>query len=142
MADITADPVDVGVGTGATIELVQCGEAIDQGTFVYQDSTNSKYFKATCAGTLAQATVKGVIVTKAAAIDDYAILVKSGPVTLALPTTLTQGTTYVLSNSTAGKMMPVADLITTGWYLSHVGTVNTDTDFLVLKINNTGVQIP
>ena len=136
MADLSITRQDVGVkASGATLQVVQVGEAVTQGQLAYV-STDGKYYLADADDTLAKAAVKGVFLSAADA-DGYAVLMMSG--TLDIGATLTVGETYVVSG-TAGGIAPIGDLAS-GDYVTHIG-IATAADELTLNLQASGVQVP
>ena len=125
----TVSPVAASVkpiltSTTTSTQVVQAGEAISQGEFVYK-GTDGKYYKADNTSTT-KATVTGMAMHPVAA-DDYFIMVKSGLVSLG--TALTKGDIFVIS-STAGAIEPIADILT-GDYLTQVGYGYDGTDLFI-----------
>ena len=117
---------------GATISLVQAGEAIAAGEAVYKKADGSKYWRAD-ADTLAEADCKGIAVCAADAADTYFVLCKKGPIDMGA--VLVLGETYYVS-ATVGDIgygdVPAGD------YVTIVG-VATATNKLEVDIDATGI---
>ena len=134
MAEKTLDStVTVSEGTPTR---VQGGEAITAGMAVYKDATTKEHMKALC-DTSAHAEVKGVAVTGGG--DGQDMLIAGNDCLLAGLTGLAAGMWYVLSDTTAGSLMPVGDLASTN-YSTLVGYAPSTTTFRV-KIVKTGVAL-
>jgi len=117
MADLIITAADVRVQSLSPARAVQYGEAVTPGQVVYRSTADNKYYLADCDLTTTS-TAAGIVLTNASA-DDYGYLFDSTNATIDLSVTLTEGTTYVVSD-TAGNIMPDTDL-TTGQYLSILG---------------------
>lgn len=143
MADISQTAGNVAIGASTTrTQIVQVGEAVTQGQPLYQDATNSKYYRCDANDTAAKARVAAIALT-AAALDGFALvaLPGSGPgrSLVNLGATLTVGEIYVIS-SNVGRIAPEADLAT-GHYVTVLGVATTAAllDFQPVISN---VQVP
>lgn len=134
MAEKTLDStVTVDEGTPTR---VQGGETITAGMAVYKDATTKEHMKALC-DTSAHAEVEGVAVTGGG--DGQDMLIAGNDCLLGGLTGLVAGMWYVLSKTTAGSLMPVADLASTN-YSTLVGYAPSMTTFRV-KIIASGVAL-
>jgi hypothetical protein len=123
------------VGAGATTKQVKGGTALVVGEAVYQDTTTKKHLKAQ-ANAAAAAVAEGVAVTPSGDGQEM-IIVTEG--LLQNVAGLQQGMWYVLSDSVAGDIMPVADL-TAGKQSTLLGYAPSATSFYV-KIVRSGVAV-
>lgn len=136
MADISITAANVKAGSASTrVQLVQAGEAIDQGDPAYLAS-DGKYYQTDANDTAVKAQVKGIAITPAST-DGYFLLAVDGLVNLGA--TLAVGQVYVVSASKGG-IAPYADL-TTNDFVSIVG-VATTTALLDINLLVSGVQKP
>jgi len=132
MADLSITAANVGVTSGAVIELVQVGESVTQGQPAYKKALDGLYYKADANASSATAAALGVFLTPAST-SGYALIVKSG--SYLAGATLTVGETYVVS-ATAGGIAPLSD-VTTGWYVTILG-VASSASTLALDIVRSG----
>lgn len=137
MADLTITTTNMIPGSGAVYEHLVAGAAITIGQLVYKNATDDKAYLAQNDGTAAEATIRGIAVSTAAAANQIVTIQTGG--TLAFGAILTEGEIYGLS-STAGGIAPEADSATSNDYISIVG-VATSTSNLLIKITNSGAQI-
>jgi len=146
MADLSI--TDVGIGSDTKFEKALFGEAASPGDAVYLDTTVNKWKLADSdTGTPGPAGQNGVglCLTLVEGDAEYGIVATKG--TVRLVSGLTEGTTYVISN-TAGGIAPDADIVTSGDYktiLGVGGTAATGTftlDVFELQPIYTGHQIP
>lgn len=121
------------VGEGAVRKTVTGGEAITVGMPVYKDSSTNEHMKG-LADSAAHAAIEGIAVT-ASGDGQELVIVSEG--LLGGLTGLTVGEWYVVSDATAGYIMPVSDL-GAGNYGTLVGYAPTATTFQV-KIVKSGV---
>ena len=136
MADLSQTAANVGLTStsGATVSVVQAGEAITQGQPLYLSS--GKYYKADADAGSAEAAAVAIALTPATT-DEYLVVITAGRVDLGA--TLTVGETYVVSG-TAGAVAPIGDLAT-GDYVTHLGVAKA-ADALEINFNATGTQVP
>jgi hypothetical protein len=136
MADLSITAANVKAGSASTrVQLVQAGEAIDQGEPAYLAS-DGKYYQTDANDTAIKAQAKGIAITPAST-DGYFLLAVDGLINLGA--TLAVGQIYVCS-ATKGGIAPYADL-TTNDYVSIVG-VATTTALLDINLLVSGVQKP
>jgi len=109
MADVSQTATAVHAHSGAQISLVQIGEGIIPGDWLYLDSAGSaKHMKAI--GTSASAAaVKGMALGYGPASGNYVPMCTSGDVDVGATLTAGGGP-LLISAANAGKMAPVADL--------------------------------
>ena len=133
MATITL-PTSTQPGNSASKIRSVAAAALAQGQIVYRDSNGkSNLARANALGT---ASVWGVALQSGTADTEVDIQTEGEVKGLS---GLTAGTIYVLSDSVAGGIMPIADA-NTGDYISIVGVAKSAT-VLALSINNSGVAI-
>ena len=136
MADLSITAANVKAGSASTrVQLVQAGEAIDQGEPAYLAS-DGKYYQTDANDTAIKAQAKGIAITPAST-DGYFLLAVDGLVNLGA--TLAVGQIYVCS-ATKGGIAPYADL-TTNDFVSIVG-IATTTALLEINLLVSGVQKP
>jgi hypothetical protein len=135
MAAVSITAANVGIGDGATIEILEVGETVTHGEVLYFDSANVDYRLAD-ADVESTAKAKGISVTSAAADGSFVVAVTRGP--LVLGGGLTQGVEYYLG-TTPGEIVPKADLVT-GDYVTRLG-IASSTTVLQVDIRVTGVTV-
>ena len=138
MADLSITAANVGVASSITkVVVIEAAEAITRGMAVYRNGSNSN--KATKAINTASAStaVYGIAQSESAADGDFIAVATSG--TIITGASMTVGQLYYLS-STAGKLMPYADL-TTNDYINGVYRATTSTK-AILVLENNGIQSP
>lgn len=135
MADVTQTVANVHAHSGATISLVQGGEAIEPGDWCYLDSGTSKYKLAVGTGA-AEATVKGMALGYCPANGDYFPICTAGNVDPGATLTVGGGP-LLLSAANAGKMAPPADL-SVGEFGSVLG-IQVAADKFLIDIQNATV---
>jgi hypothetical protein len=136
MADLSITAANVKAGSASTrVQLVQAGEAIDQGEPAYLAS-DGKYYQTDANDTAVKAQAKGIAITPAST-DGYFLLTVDGLVNLGA--TLAVGQIYVCS-ATKGGIAPYADL-TTNDFVTILG-VATTTALLDINLLVSGVQKP
>lgn len=136
MADLSITAANVKAGSASTrVQLVQAGEAIDQGEPAYLAS-DGKYYQTDANDTAIKAQAKGIAITPASA-DGYFLLAVDGLINLGA--TLAVGQIYVCS-ATKGGIAPYADL-TTNDFVTILG-VATTTALLDINLLVSGVQKP
>jgi hypothetical protein len=136
MADLSITAANVKAGSASTrVQLVQAGEAIDQGEPAYLAS-DGKYYQTDANDTAIKAQAKGIAITPAST-DGYFLLTVDGLVNLGA--TLAVGQIYVCS-ATKGGIAPYADL-TTNDFVTILG-VATTTALLDINLLVSGVQKP
>ena len=117
MADLVITPTDVRILGRSPAKVVQFGEAVTPGQVTYLLSSDGKQYLADCDDVL-KTSPSGIVLSYCGA-DEYGYVFDSRGTTIDLGVTLTEGVTYVISD-TAGNIMPQTDL-TTGQYLSILG---------------------
>ena len=136
MADLSITAANVKAGSASTrVQLVQAGEAIDQGEPAYLAS-DGKYYQTDANDTAIKAQAKGIAITPAST-DGYFLLAVDGLINLGA--TLAVGQIYVCS-ATKGGSAPYADL-TTNDFVTILG-VATTTALLDINLLVSGVQKP
>lgn len=136
MADLSITAANVKAGSASTrVQLVQAGEAIDQGEPAYLAS-DGKYYQTDANDTAIKAQAKGIAITPAST-DGYFLLAVDGLINLGA--TLAVGQIYVCS-ATKGGIAPYADL-TTNDFVTILG-VATTTALLDINLLVSGVQKP
>jgi len=131
MADISITPASVissGPSAGATFQYVTLYETMTAGQTAYIQTAGAipVVGKAKCND--ASATIRafaGIMQTGGGA-GQYGIMVTSDPALVLGAATLTKGTTYILSGTTAGGIAPDSDN-TTGWYKTTLGIATSAT---------------
>lgn len=134
MADITITAANV-LRTSADTTTGIAGETITAGQAVYLKSSDTRYWKAQCDGTAAEAAAVGIALHAALA---------GQPLTIATGGTMNIGATtakvfYYLS-ATAGGIAPIADL-TSGQYIVSLGYATATDGSFVVKPTNTGATV-
>lgn len=142
MANLTQTAANVAIGgsNARTSEPLQAGEPLTQGQPAYKKASDRKWYRADAnvsAEAAGSVEPPVIVLTPAAAIDDWFVGVRRGPVKLGA--TLAVGTPYVIS-ATVGAICPYADLVT-GDYVTFLGFA-TSTSVLDLDVDATGVQKP
>lgn len=117
MADITPVPASSNLYSDAVTEKVRGGEALAALQAVYKKSSDQRWYKAQCDGTLEESKARGITLMPAPTAGDYLVILKKGGIDLGA--TLTVTTDYCVS-ATAGGIAPRAD-ITSGKYLTRIG---------------------
>lgn len=137
MASITL-PVTSRVVSGAREATGKFGEDVEQGEFVYVDPSDQGRLKLALANSPVSANVLGMS-RNAGGAGQPGNIATSG--TIVDASGLTAGVVYVLSDSTPGAVMPVADLTAapTGTYVTVLGVALLTTK-LKLGILVSGVQ--
>lgn len=125
---------DLSIGTvqpleGAQLMVGTSGEILVDGDYVYQKTSDSKYYKADNDDSAETASVSGMVVFGGAAADSPVCIQFGGAVDLGV--TLTPGP-YMLS-SNVGKICPPADL-GTGDYQSQTGYAVSAAQFNIYPI--------
>lgn len=135
MADLTIVASEF---TALNVPLVEqfAGVNLVPGDQVYLDTT-AQWQLAQCDGSEVESEVRGTVSVTAAA-GQLCPVVIAGVVVLGASSGVVAGTLYVLSN-TAGRVMPAADLVTTGWYSSVVGVGGENNAMHVLPFPSTEV---
>ena len=138
MAALTITAGNVLQAAGATTEVVTLGGTVTQGQAVYEDTTTGTYKLADANDTVATSIIAGVSLTSGVATQK-AVIVTGGNYNPGA--TVAVGTIYALDGAgVAGAIAPVADLGTGDW-VSILG-IATTTSNILLKINNSSVQVP
>lgn len=115
--------------------LVLYGATISAGQPLYLDSSDNKYKIADANVSTAIAAVKAISITPG--VDTgYGLVAVSGSIILVGATGGVVGQPYVVS-ATAGSITEHNDL-TTGQYVSKIGTLSTSTE-MVLSLEATGI---
>lgn len=133
MADITITTTEVGPTSDTITSLVQIGEAVTAGDFLYLKTADSKYWLATNTTGTEEASVAGMALNNGTA-DDYVPIAVYGTVRPG-NTSLTLAEVYVLSAS--GAMSPAADG-TTGDYCTPVLVTTSASEGKLLFKSQTG----
>lgn len=136
MANISQTAANVKCTSATSLTRGTAGEAITQGQPLY--TADSKLYQCDANGTAAQAACVGIAMTPAA--TDGVVYYAPTGATVNLGATLVVATTYAVS-STKGAICPLADLSTTGEYITTLGVASTASE-IVLAINATGAQVP
>jgi hypothetical protein len=113
------------------------GETIAAGQSVYLDGADSKYKLADSNATVATAAGRGIAMTPGV-LNGYGYIATGGSIIL-VGTTMVVGTEYYVG-ATAGSIVPYGDL-TTGDYVTHLGTGNTSTQMDML-VSASGIVKP
>lgn len=135
MADLAL--VDTATVPGGTEQKIVAGEALVAGTPIYKKAADKKAYKADANATVDTANCIGVTTNNAAAGQTVSYLPNGNDITVSA--VMTVGVVYAVS-AAAGKICPVADLVS-GCWVTILGVAKT-TSLLPLRINATGVQIP
>jgi hypothetical protein len=143
MADISITAANVLKGTTNTVENGTAGETVTAGQVVYKKSTDGLFWLADCYATSVTANdeIKGAygIALNSASANQSLQVQRTGDITIG--GTVTAGTVYYLASSNvgaAGGIAPLADLVSTDWYV--IIGVATSTTVLHLLIYDTNVQ--
>jgi len=136
MSDISITPANVRrtANTGTVASSQTAGENLTQGLSVYLSS--NQWFK-TKASNETQSEVGGITLNAASA--NQPISVAQGAAIISIGGTTSNGTPYVVSN-TSGAICPYADLIS-GQYVSFIG-VGGPNNTISLGLDPTGLTIP
>lgn len=134
MADLTQTAANVHAHSGASIRLVQAGEAITPGQPVYKLAADGKHYKAD-ASTVAEAVAVGIALGYAPADTNWFPMLYEGDIDVGA--TLAVGQTYVVSANAAGAIALESD-IGSGEFVTNLG-VAVAADKLTLKINVSGI---
>lgn len=108
MADVTITAANVKATSNTTTQIVQFGEAVDQGECVLLVNSDNKYYLSDNS-TTTLADARGIALTPNVA-DGYGVIATAGDIDIG--GTLAVGTIYTVS-STAGAIHPEADLAST-----------------------------
>jgi hypothetical protein len=139
MAELAVTAASVAFVSGPPVILVTAGEAFSAGMVLYKRASDQKYLKAQCDGTAEQAGSNGLVIALAsadAAGAKVGVAVPGAVVTLGA----VAGTEYVLG-TTAGKIMPPADLVSTN-KATAVGVGNGSNNLLFDPIYDAGAVVP
>lgn len=138
MADLTITAASVGLSdvAGASVQVVQVGEAVTQGVPVYRLASDGKYWQTDSNASAATAVAAGIILTSAAT-DDYAVMALPGSF-IDLGATLTVGDTYYVSVN-KGLIADAAPV--TGGFNTILGMAITASQF-EFKPNVSGIATP
>ncbi len=136
MADITVTAANVLPGSDANVLTnYLAGETITAGMAVYLKSSDSRWWKAQCDSTAAEAGSAGLGIALMGSSAGQAVAVQiSGSITIGA--TVVATTQYIVS-ATAGGICPIADIVSTN-YLSLLGYGST-TAILIMNKNATGI---
>lgn len=133
MSELVQTAANVKMNSGVAVQpLVTAGEAISAGMPVFEDD-DGLYYKSR-ANVVGTALCDGIALNSCAA-EQPLILKKADGIDLGA--TLVVGETYVVSDATAGKIMPIGDL-GTGDYPVLLGTATTASN-LELAISEPGI---
>lgn len=110
MAELSITAASVLAASGSETTNGTSGATLTAGMAVYRDA-NNRYQKSLANAVGAAADVDGIVLNGASNGQPVQI-VRTGA-NLNLGATLTVGQTYVVSNNTAGAIMPVSDLAST-----------------------------
>ena len=108
MADISITAANVVKGSNAVVEAGTAGATITAGQVVYKDAADGKYKLADADSATAAAKAPRGIALNGASNNQPLSIIRSGDVTIGA--TLTPGTAYYLSPTTAGGICPLADV--------------------------------
>jgi len=132
MADL-APVVATVISAGTNFKTAIAGATLIQGDVIYLDSTDSNKAKLADASAAATATVAGICVTPS--LSGQPVLYTAVD-TIAIGATVATGEMYVLS-ATAGKIAPLADLVSTN-IVSIIGIASSTTE-IDIQLQNTGI---
>lgn len=139
MADLSVTVAEVQITTNTQRINGTAGATITAGQLLYLDVSAGTYKLAQCDGTAEEATVAGLALHASLAGQPINMQV-TGNFTVGATAAMTVGENYWASD-VAGSIQPDADVITSTWYRSYIGTASA-AGVLKLNIQNTGVQIP
>ena len=108
MADISITAANVVKGSNAVVEPGTAGATITAGQVVYKDASDGKYKLADADSATAAAKAPRGIALNGASNNQPLSILRSGDITIGA--TLTAGTAYYLSPTTAGGICPLADV--------------------------------
>lgn len=108
MADISITAANVVKGSNAVVEAGTAGATITAGQVVYKDASDGKYKLADADSATAAAKAPRGIALNGASNNQPLSILRSGDITIGA--TLTPGTAYYLSPTTAGGICPLADV--------------------------------
>jgi hypothetical protein len=134
MAELSQTAANV---LGTAHDHVTAGATITAGMPVYADTADANEYKASMANALATAKCNGIALNGASNGQPLTIQ-RSGEINLGA--TLVVGETYVVSDATAGKIRPLADLGAAD-YPVILGVAKT-ASILKLSINAPGIAKP
>lgn len=119
MAAITVTAANVTPGNDAIIESGLAGETVTAGMAVYYDTTTTRWKKAQCDGTAAEAGTAGLGVALNGASNGQPIDVQTGG-TINIGGTAVVAAVYIVG-ATAGDITATADVTTTGHFRAVLG---------------------
>ncbi len=140
MADLTITASQVLPVSDSTVQAQgTAGATITAGQALYLDSSTNTLKLAQADGTAAEAAIVGVALVGASSSQPV-VYATGGDVTIGAGAAPANGTVYVVS-ATAGGICPTADVTTSGYRRSLVGT-GIGSNKIRLHIVNTGGVIP
>lgn len=142
MANITVTAANVTPGASAGKQTGNAGETITAGMAVYLNASNL-WMKALASGTLIQSgsgtsygiALCGSSLNQPITVDTFDL---DG---ISIGGTTTAGVCYVVS-ATAGLICPIADIVTSGYYITILGVGKAGNKIQFVSSGNTGLQIP
>jgi predicted transcriptional regulator len=134
MADITVTAANVLGAAGHTTATKLAGETITAGQALYLKASDGRVWKAQADGTAAEATAVGIALNGGVAGQPITYCT-AGPINIG--GTTAQLIVYAVS-ATAGGVADLADITTTGHYISLLGYATTVSGGFVVNIVNTG----
>jgi len=135
MVDIPVDTDLVALGgSGASTTNAQAAVPLGRGQVVIYNASTRRYELAD-AVTEIQAVGAGIVLSPAAALDDWFILFRTGPLIVGGPVAV--GESYVLS-ANGGAIKPNVDLLTNDW-VTEIGRA-ISTTVIQVSIKPTGIQ--
>lgn len=137
MADISITAANVVKGSNAVVEAGTAGATITAGQVVYKDASDGKYKLADADSATAAAKAPRGIALNGASNNQPLSILRSGDITIGA--TLTAGTAYYLSPTTAGGICPLAD-VASGDDVVLLGLAES-TSVLGVDIQITGVTL-
>jgi predicted transcriptional regulator len=137
MADLTVTAGSVLFTSGTKVSSYNAGEAITAGMCVYLKSSDSELYKAQADGTSAEATAVGIALH--AAGDGQPLSYAATGSTINIGATTAK--VHYLVSATAGGVAPIADITTSGHYITRLGYATAADGTFVVDIKVTGVTV-
>jgi hypothetical protein len=125
MADLTITAANVLAQSGSSTSYSKAAVAITAGQVIYVNGTSMSLAQATSS---AASNCAGIALNNAAAGQPLAFLT-SGPITIGA--TVVVGGVYAVAADNAGAICPIADILTTGDYITVLGVATNSTTITV-----------
>lgn len=138
MAAITITAASVALVSGTPTKDAVAGEAFTAGDLVYLNPTTGKWLKAQCDGTAYEAGAEDLAIALATADAANARVSLAGDgCVVGLGSVVTAGVAYC-PGTTAGDLVPIADLATSTQKITVAALGVSTTDLLVKRVYHAG----